>query len=161
MKFRKKPSEIEAVQFKGFIDDPEIPEHVKIRNIEGRFEIFNTLHDSWILIKVNDYFRTDIVGDPDPIDLAYMLANYESLDAPITAITTDDVHVINTDTDLPIEFVASVEIEINAAALLIGVKLTTYEDLDDLSKLAEKNYTLIDASKDDGILILRVAELIE
>jgi len=76
LKFRKNPSEIEAVQFTGDINAPDIPEHVKLREVDGRFEIFNTLHDSWILIKPNDYFRTDIVGDSYPIDLAYMNTNY-------------------------------------------------------------------------------------
>jgi len=73
MKFRKYVAQsIEAEKFDGVT----IPENVQFRLVSGNWEIYNELHESWIKIKVGDYYRTDIPNDHYPIDSKYMEENY-------------------------------------------------------------------------------------
>jgi len=78
MKFRKKPTIIEAEIFEG--KDPDIKGiSFKYLMTDKSWKIYNALHKSWIQIKVGDYFRTDIVGDNYPIDAEYMKENYDEI----------------------------------------------------------------------------------
>lgn len=76
MKFRKKPTIIEAEKFEG--QDPEIEGIAFNYSMTDKsWQIYNRLHGNWINIKRGDYFRTDIPGDNYPIDAEYMKENYE------------------------------------------------------------------------------------
>lgn len=72
MKFNRKPSPIEANEFNG----SNFPENIQFRQTGNEWEIYNKLHDSWIKIKIGDFYRTDIEGDNYPIDRQYMLDNF-------------------------------------------------------------------------------------
>ena len=73
MKFIKKPSIIDAEIFDGNPTDSNI----QFRQVDNVWQIYNKLHDSWINIKIGDFYRTDIEGDYYPIDADYMKKNYE------------------------------------------------------------------------------------
>lgn len=73
-KFIKKPSEILAVQWDG--TESSIHSGVLFRKEGTSWQIYNRLHDSWIIIKIGDYYRVDIDGDNYPIDAKYMEENY-------------------------------------------------------------------------------------
>lgn len=82
MKYKRKPSELEAIQFFG--EDTVIPEgiHVNLRkNEDGVWEVYNKLHDAWPKLKYGDFIRIDLLGDNYPIDQTYMKDNfYEVVD---------------------------------------------------------------------------------
>lgn len=78
MKYRRIPvtSEITAEMFDG--NTTKSDARFRITD-EGTWQIYNGLHNSWINIKMGDFYRTDIEGDTYPIDAEYMKKNYEEV----------------------------------------------------------------------------------
>jgi hypothetical protein len=79
MRFVKNPTEITAEIF----DGKTFPTGIEFRLVAGTWEIYNALHDSWVKLKIGDYYRTDVPGDHYPIDKDYMAANYTEKTDPI------------------------------------------------------------------------------
>jgi len=71
-RYRKNPSDIEAKQFDGNPTDSNI----QFRQVDNVWQIYNKLHNSWINIKIGDFYRTDLEDDYYPIDAEYMKENY-------------------------------------------------------------------------------------
>lgn len=74
-RYRKNPSDIEAKQFDGNPTDANI----QFRQVDNVWQIYNKLHDSWINIKIGNFYRTDLEGDYYPIDAEYMKENYTEI----------------------------------------------------------------------------------
>jgi hypothetical protein len=75
-RYHSRPKEIDAVQF-----DPrkQPPEGVKIRSVNGGYEVWNELHGSWIGVKEGDMLRIDLAPrDVYPIDKATFDQTYDS-----------------------------------------------------------------------------------
>lgn len=73
MKFVSKPKVIEAVWFNE--NAPHWPPNVTHK--DGKYTVYNKLHNSYIELKHGDYVRVDDLNDTYPIDRRYMEENYE------------------------------------------------------------------------------------
>jgi len=83
MRFVKNPAEITAE----ILDGENFPIGKEFfRQVDGVWEIYNGLHDSWVKMKIGDYYRTDVPGDHYPIDKDYMAANYTEKVDPIQCL---------------------------------------------------------------------------
>lgn len=75
-RYRRKPGEITAIQFKASMSFTSIP--AMIRNTGfGDWEVWNALHGSWIKFKDGDYIRVDDRNDNYPIDEETFRNSYE------------------------------------------------------------------------------------
>jgi hypothetical protein len=79
-RYRKKPVEIEAVEF-GF---ELIPSNIQIKSEKhpnGKSWVFNKLHNSWIEVKRGDMVRIDQApNDVYPIDRETFEQTYEKIE---------------------------------------------------------------------------------
>lgn len=85
-RYRKKPLEIDAVEFTSSRDDilpeKEMPEGIKIeRTGFGEPQVYNALHDSWIGLREGDMIRIDQApNDVYPIDKETFEKTYEKIE---------------------------------------------------------------------------------
>lgn len=77
MKFRKKAVDVDLVRFVGF-GNP-LPDTVELRQRNGRTEVYNELHQSWIGLEPGDYLNVSTPGDIYPIKAAIVAETYEQL----------------------------------------------------------------------------------
>lgn len=76
MKFRKKPVEVEAVQF---VQDKHIPDGIRFNGDTNRYEVYDKLHDTWIGLNDRDYIVTGIRGETYPCEESVFLATYDQV----------------------------------------------------------------------------------
>ena len=79
MKYRRRPTEIEAVQV---LSIETMERYCRTGwnwlPAEKGFRVYNQLHDSWIKARVGDYLNITVASDVYPIDKDYFLKHYEA-----------------------------------------------------------------------------------
>lgn len=76
MKFRKKPTTIEAIEFGPSSLPPGI-RATMVREKDGEWQVWNELHRSWINVKLGDMVNITKYEDVYPIERATFDATYE------------------------------------------------------------------------------------
>lgn len=71
MRFRKKPVEIEAVQF----TPRNIPDNVRLE--DGQWQVYDVLHATWINLEVGDWIITGVKGETYPCKPDVFEATYD------------------------------------------------------------------------------------
>jgi hypothetical protein len=77
MRYRKKAVECDLILFAGF-GDP-LPAGVEVRINQGRSEVWNELHQSWIGLVAGDFINVSTPGDVYPIKADVVAASYERI----------------------------------------------------------------------------------
>jgi hypothetical protein len=72
---RKKPVECTLIQYNQCDDSP-----AEVREINGRLEVYNKLHDYWIVLESDDYINISTPGDYYPIKRHIVESTYERIE---------------------------------------------------------------------------------
>lgn len=87
-RFRTKPFEIEAVQYKGEINQQEVYEFSEGQTKAGpdsQMQVWDKLHDTWVTFYPGQWIIKGQKGEFYPCDAEIFAAKYEEIPAPVQA----------------------------------------------------------------------------
>lgn len=76
-KYRRLPEIILAIEFRPENTSNDLPKNVGFDEENGKFFVWNELHQSRVYLKYGDYIRVDMDNDWYPIDRNIFMRTYE------------------------------------------------------------------------------------